>query len=410
MSDKNVKKLTQSEHILLRIPPIDIQPATGITRYSLEDFIELRDKLNSTKSKLDAYYLGSKYNQKLSRAWSQFQGIIDLYKSLRFEIEKKYNAQLVSNAWLKYYEIYIQYDLVPKKDRVIAFFNAELPGAALCAFNHYMITNSRDFDWRASSLAPSEENNMAALGDRYGLYENNKDKWLMSLTGGGNNGDSTIVSNILDFASKVGPKSPIGGVDIYSHDAGIDVSTDTTGNLGFNAQELANAKIHLGCALAGFMTLRPGGSFIAKQYTFFETFTWNLIAIYATLFEEFYLCKPLTSRPYNSEIYLVGKGYKGIPDNIRDQLIDRLNKFDTSPMLSPDGLSPKISEIRKFAKTVFTQQINFIEENVKLFNKYRFNLNELRSELEPVRNSCISNWLKLYPVKPIDSSQHIKSK
>ena len=49
----------------------------------------------------------------------------------------------------------------------------KLPGAALCAFNHFMKTMraGMNFNWYASSLAPGEgsKNKLEALGDTYGL-------------------------------------------------------------------------------------------------------------------------------------------------------------------------------------------------------------------------------------------------
>jgi hypothetical protein len=196
----------------------------------------------------------------------------------------------------------------------MAFFNAELPGAAVCAFNHFVKTlrASLDSDWRGASIVPNHESGQdttTVLGDKYGLYSHNIDKWMMDLgadtqDGFTNNGDATIKANLIDYAARIGPASDIGGVDLYSHDAGIDVTGADTHGLLFNRQEQLNGKIHFGCALAGLMTLRIGGAFIAKQYTALETYSWNLIIIYASLFDKFYLSKPLTSRPYNSEMYL----------------------------------------------------------------------------------------------------------
>jgi hypothetical protein len=101
------------------------------------------------------------------------------------------------------------------------------------------------------------------------------------------------------------------------------------------------------------MTLKIGGSFIAKQYTFFETFTWNLIIIYAQMFDEFYICKPLTSRPYNGEIYLVGKGFRGITDETKTILMNRMENFHTNPFIPLEAghiIMEQKSKIIQFAR------------------------------------------------------------
>lgn len=400
------------------IPGRDARINLGAEWYECGDFVTLRERLNETKSKMDKFYVGSKTNQDLARRWWRLQTVVDIYRPLRKHISETYGAQFVTNAWLKYYELYSIHNIVPlgaKKFK--AFFNAELPGAALCAFNHYMATMRPDcdFDWRASSLSP-EVGNTAVLGDSYGLYAANTDRWLMEVgdsahrnddnTSGTrrNNGDATNIENIRDWAAKLAP-----GVDFYSHDAGIDVSEGEGGELNFNRQEEANARLHLGCALAGFMCLKKGGAFIAKQYTFFETLTWNLILIYSTLFDKFYVCKPLTSRPYNSEVYLVGLGYRGISDELRDALEKKLtapaDEF-MRPIVPRDALdSAVLADVIRAARTIFGQQVQFIEENLALFNVWGNRLEKLNKEIEPLRRERHEAWLKMCPLRPIDRSR-----
>ncbi len=406
-----ISRQYQQKHINTRVPAspaitewfTNSQPHEAPPGYALYDLMRAKDTLNAEKSKLDVFYDLSKTDTTVARQVLEFHNIIDVYKPLRFTIEEKFNAKPVTNAWLKYWEIYSQYDLIPQKAQCTAFFNAELPGAALCALNHYMKTMrpTVDFDWRASSLAPRGMNDPDALGDTYGLYAKNLSKWLMN---DHNNGDATSMSNLRDFAARVGPDSPFGGVDLYSHDAGIDVSND------FNNQELANAKIHLGCALAGFMTLKVGGAFIAKQYTYFETVTWNLILVYATMFEEFYLCKPLTSRPYNSEIYLIGKGFKGMPDAVANMLSTRLQEFHDAPLLPRDMLDGQtLDPMLRFARVMFGQQSSILSENIVLLNKYRTALGTLRKGLDAFKKDRAAHWFKCYPVPTIVVGDNLPS-
>ncbi len=415
-----ISRQFQQKHLSVKIDNINdiiVNNDNKITEYQSTEMMDLKDKLCTAKSKLDDNYDRAKTDQTLAKQLLDFQNIIDVYKPLRFEIEKRFNAQIVTNAWLKYNELYSHHNIIPDKlDRPFkAFFNAELPGAALCAFNHYMETmrSDMDFDWRASSLVEISEQkpakNKSMLYDTYGLYEHNRDNWLMNVDSAPgtyiNNGDVCDINNLVDWESRIGPNSDYEGVDLYSHDAGIDVSSD------YNNQELSNAKIHLGCALAGFMTLRLGGTFIAKQYSFFEAISWNLITIYASLFETFHICKPLTSRPYNSEIYLVGKGFRGLDLATRQLLTNKLTNFDTNPILSETILNSNIlKELERFSRIVFGQQIEFLKENMDLLTKYRNNLPALRNGLADFKTARITNWLKLYPVSTIDRKYHLNAK
>ena len=422
-----IPKMFQQKHLQVRIvvaagtyePTVDT-----IKSYSMQELMPLRTLLEETKSKLDVFYLQSKTDTKAASQWGQFQGIVDTYKELRDIVTADYNAQTVTNAWLKYYEIYHQYNIVPAtKKTYLAFFNAELPGAALCAFNHFTKTMRPGVqaDWRASSLAPPpSDDTTTVLGDSYGLYKHNKARWLMKIRTSttddiGNNGDATVPKNLEDLAVTIGPTSTLGGVDLYSHDAGIDVSSQNDGTLGFNQQEQANAKIHLGCALAGFMTLRVGGDFVAKQYTFFETFTWNLILLYAGLFDEFYICKPLCSRPYNSEIYLVGKGFRGISKGLVDVFFSRLGSdtFTLDPFIPADAVKQlyplAVADVQRAARMIFNQQISFLNENVRLYDRYRDRLQALRGGLRQAKQERIREWIATYPLKTIADADQLRS-
>ncbi|SIP85802.1 FtsJ-like methyltransferase [Pacmanvirus A23] len=388
-SNLKINKKVQTKHLKLQISYIEPKFIHSVQHETTTE--KLKTELNKTKSKLDKYYELSKVDSTFKKQWLKFQNTVDIYKPMRWYIENTFNAKHVTNAWMKYYEIYTEYNLVDAKSKYVAFFNAELPGAALCAFNHFMKTRNLNFTWYGSSYI---SNDLSTFGDFYGLYANNKNNWLMT---DDNNGDMTCIDNILDIANKIGPNSPISGVDFYSHDAGMDVSSD------FNNQELINAKLHLGCALAGFLTMKIGACFIAKQYTFFEKLTLDLIMIYSQLFNEFYICKPLTSRPYNSEIYLIGKGFKGFDDATKKVLIDKLVNFNTEPLLD----TVYNMEIFNFAELVFMQQIDFINENIYLLEKYKNDNWLLNRQIEPIRNKSINNWLRKYPIFKISDSNQI---
>ena len=363
------------------------------------DFQKLKASLNATKSSIDKYALA----EKTSASYSRLAATLTLTNDLREVILRKYNGQFTTRAWIKFYEMYSHYPLTSTTQKsLFAFLNAELPGASICALNHYMKTMLPDvkFDWRASSLVVKEgtSNKINALDDQYGLWEKNRDKWLMSDT---NDGNMTVVENILAYEKIIGTSC-----DLYTHDAGIDVSDD------FNLQEYKNMKIHLGCALAGFVSLKFGGNFVAKQYTFFETFTIDLILIYASLFDEFYICKPTASGPSNSEIYLVGLGFRGLPKSIRDLLFARMSAFTTHPFLPKDkaaGLEAT-KEIYRFCRLLTNRQIAYINEGLTLFEKSQHAINKLSSGIEWARKQFEEIWLKKYPIKRIESKDHLAAR
>jgi cap2 methyltransferase len=408
------KYLTVPYKILLQhddAPKCDIDAPM----YTIDKLRVLSDDLKGAKNLLDRLYFGREKGN-----WLRISGHFDLYKSLRKYISEKYNVQLGSNAWLKYYEIYCDFgfhllfaemldntaiDHIPESKKITAFFNAELPGAALCAFNHYMKTVADiSYRWYASSLVDTagESHGTTALSDVYGLVSENRENWLMDEN---NNGDATDIKNLRDFAAKIGPSSPVGGVHFYSHDAGMDVSND------YNNQETINAKLHLGCAIAGFMTMRLGAIFVAKQYTCLETLTWNLIIIYSSLFDKFYLYKPLTSRPHNSEIYLIGIGYRGISNDLLNCLIAKLENFNMEPLLSSTHVNvrfgPQLGAILEFSAGVFGAQIDFLNESVSLYNKYKYKSNDLVQKCSETASTVQEKWLNDHKIVRINSRDYL---
>lgn len=390
--------------------------------YSLDDMNNIKETLNKTKDKLDKYYL----DHKQGPVFGDISNSLVITSTLKSYIANKLGGQLVTRAWLKFYELYTYYNLI--QDDIYAFLNAELPGASICALNHLMKTvhDKKFFEWYASSiyLNSQGDNQSNALGDKYGIWAMNKEKWLMridvkdpSTTPGSpnyeNNGDCTKSSNLADFEIRLKNKP----INLYTHDAGINVGEMSQNDTGFNTQELKNAKIHLGCALAGLLTLKVGGNFIAKQYTFFEPFTINLIMIYSLLFEEFYITKPMSSGASNSEIYLVGKSFLGMPSSVKSVLLDRLDNFNFLPFIEKKDLPISVmKEIFSYNKILAKQQISYINESIVYYEHYK---NEQRNAiynnktLLQAKDKFKKLWLqrnKILPIKPSDYLASIKKK
>jgi hypothetical protein len=154
------------------------------------------------------------------------------------------------------------------------------------------------------------------------------------------------------------------GANLYTSDVGINIIDPN------NAEE-ETASVNYGQVLSGLLSLAVGGHFVTKQFTFVTPFSRSLIAIVASLFEETYITKPKTSRPVNSEVYLVGKWFKGISPELAKALLDRceayktLNKLPTTwgSLLQPEVLAKVDADILVAAQEVHgEQQVAFLNE------------------------------------------------
>lgn len=353
----------------------------SVSPYQNASLTALHAKLNAAKSSMDIIYLRD--SEEFNAIWKKFQSLLDTYNMLKPHITREYGATGVTNGWLKQWELQSNFAPIPKHQSINAFFNADSSGSASAALIHYMATARPDvnFSWWACA------NTDLTQYTRSSVVNDNPQNWVTTPT---NNGDMTNIDCILDIVDKFGPGSITGGMDFYSHDAGLNVSDN------FNQQEVKNSKLLLGCAITGLLLLRPGGSFIAKQYTMFESLTWNLIMIYAHCFTSFTICKPLTSKPYNSEVYLIGRGFKGISTQLRQLLIAKLVNFDMTPMMEKSSL--QIVPLVHFADAVFGQQIRFIYDNMFLWKAYNQDSENLYRRIMLYKKACMADWIYIHPI------------
>lgn len=402
----NLQKLTQRGFVKFLVAPpgaplagLLLQKEPAAEADWAKELAEVEAKVVNAKSKMDPYG-GDTDLASVLRA-------VDLYAALRSKIRRNDNGQVVTNAWLKMYEMATQLDLVGTAARgeggkvLRTFCNAELPGAFICAINHFMCTEmpGARFDWVASSLHPAGKDEI--LGDTYGLLSCNPDRWLMDAE---MPGDVTSVEQIATLASRAKERLK-GEVDLYTSDAGIDVSPD------YNRQEELTARINLGQIVTGLLSLRAGGNLVTKTYTFTHPFSVSVIAVCAALFDACYVTKPQTSRPANSEVYLVGIGFRGVAPEVVTALLAAVEEFDFARPLIPldvPALAETVKSLTRAARQIhLRQQVEFLEEAVLFFERFQGRVPDLRKGLTRTAGQVQAEWLKANPVEPIPTACHV---
>lgn len=382
-------------------------PADNARKYRIKSLDTLKEELSSTKSKLDTEFSKKKF----ASYWSNF----DPFKTERNVVASIGNTINVSNAWLKCYELLIHFDLLPKnikEKQFLHFDNAAFPGSFVISTHHLVKTQyswAAKYTWKASSLLEANTSNTAPLEDKYGLYSNYKSNWLMT---DNNNGDVLNENNQLDFNKRIG-----GSVNLYTSDLGFDVSSD------FNNQESLQLPANIGQIVSGLLTLSKGGSFITKQYTTFEPSTIAVMYAVAHFFEEFYICKPVTSRMANSETYLVGKNFKGgvyIKHPYIKALLDKIMKRTPIevPIFDAKHYSKDyLDTIIKSAKELSDAQIEKINADIDRSNQcirsgFHGNINQdpIIVEFRKQSNDLIIDWYNNNPVLPINDRDKLRMK
>jgi len=373
----------------LTVSASDLSRCGQARAFKVPEVADVKRDLAREKDRLDIIY-------KIP-AYRQITGRLDPFRAFRRFIASSRNVLNPSNAWLKMYEIICVYDLLPKGQKTVHFDNAGFPGSFVLAAYHHATTYGREYEWWASSLYDRATHG-DPLEDSYHLFRNYPDHWLMTDT---NNGNVLILDNLLDWKARLGGK-----VTLYTSDLGFDVSVD------WNKQEELHAGANLGQILAGLMMLKEGGSLVTKQYTFFEPFTLSMIAVVATCFDRLDIFKPETSRVGNSEVYLVGIGFKGMSPEIEQILSDRLAQANPEtgviPMTPfiPRRCFGAIEQLLQFANTLYRRQIQSLDNMVATYEAYKDS--PQMADFRDVNRRINDAWLERCPVKTIPSAKNLR--
>ncbi|XP_063774937.1 cap-specific mRNA (nucleoside-2'-O-)-methyltransferase 1 [Pseudophryne corroboree] len=140
-------------------------------------------------------------------------------------------------------------------------------------------------------------------------------------------GDVTRPENITAFRNFVLDNTDHKGVHFMMADGGFSVEGQE------NIQEILCKQLLLCQFLVGLSVVRIGGHFICKTFDLFTPFSVGLIYLLYCCFEHVCLFKPVTSRPANSERYVVCRGLKAGIEDVRNYLFTvnlRLNQLRNS--------------------------------------------------------------------------------
>uniref|UniRef100_A0A670YFZ5 Cap-specific mRNA (nucleoside-2'-O-)-methyltransferase 1 n=1 Tax=Pseudonaja textilis TaxID=8673 RepID=A0A670YFZ5_PSETE len=127
-------------------------------------------------------------------------------------------------------------------------------------------------------------------------------------------GDITRPENISAFQQFVLDNTDQKGVHFLMADGGFSVEGQE------NIQEILSKQLTLCQFLTGLSVIRTGGHFICKTFDLFTPFSVGLVYLLYCCFECVSIFKPVTSRPANSERYVVCRGLKAGIEEVRDYL------------------------------------------------------------------------------------------
>ncbi|KAL0117568.1 hypothetical protein PUN28_010402 [Cardiocondyla obscurior] len=132
--------------------------------------------------------------------------------------------------------------------------------------------------------------------------------------GSKDNGDVFDPQNQEEFRSLVMKHTENKGVHFMMSDGGFSVDGQE------NIQEILSKQLYLCQCLVALMIVRPGGHFVTKLFDLFTPFSVGLVYLMYKCFDSISIFKPNSSRPANSERYLICKRKRPDTQAIMDYL------------------------------------------------------------------------------------------
>nr|AEX62617.1 putative FtsJ-like methyl transferase [Moumouvirus Monve] len=78
-------------------------------------------------------------NQEYFLTWDNLSYKLDMYKKIKKSLKNDYETEMITNAWIKMYEILYHFPtLIPDKKDITTFHLCEAPGAFISSTNHYL--------------------------------------------------------------------------------------------------------------------------------------------------------------------------------------------------------------------------------------------------------------------------------
>ena len=302
--------LAKKKYLSIQIPPL--APNQALPRLYLKNINELPhgNHFNS------CYHIISKYKHYLDKInnqnrWDQAKKMSNPFEMVyqtHFLSVSKVNP--ISRSYFKLTELIHDFNLISNDQNEVTYAAfAEGPGGFVEAF----------IDYRKSAFLGKKDTivcmTLKSKSDEVPNWNKAKELFYrhnVEITYGiDGTGDIYQSRNIKCFRSILdGNKA-----DLVTADGGFDYSTN------FNHQEHVSARLIFAEMIAAFHVNRIGGSFIVKIFDIYTTVTLKLIYLLGLFYDEINIVKPLTSRPANSEKYVVCKGFRGISKTNLDQLL-----------------------------------------------------------------------------------------
>lgn len=199
-----------------------------------------------------------------------------------------------------------------------------------------------------------------------------------------------------------------GTVDLVTADGGFDFSDD------FNNQEQKSYRIIFCECIGAMATLKEGGMFVCKIFDTFSRTTISILQMLKAHFKKVFVTKPNTSRPCNSEKYIVCEEFMGIDEIYLQKCFISIGLWDyisesnqlLHSVFCETNLDERLLDVMEtFNEQNAQQQIFHIERTLESIKNKKQNNTKIA-----IQKHKAIEWCKAYNMEINWNSKFIKSK
>lgn len=302
--------------------------------------------------------------------WNQVRRYTNNFE---FPLKRNVGCNPISRAFFKLWEILSEMEIPDTHTNFLCL--AEAPGGFVQAILKYFEGVEKIY---TISLVKESDINVPKYSD---LISENPKVHIIN-THNGDLCNPKVVSSIKDKFSFI------------TADGGFNELNE------FNIKEQLHYKLFFSEMLIALNCQEYNGIFIIKFFDTYTRFSCEMLFILSFFYDELIIFKPLTSRPTNSEKYIILKNFKKLTKQhkkIRKKLNNFLKEIDkfTSGILNISLPEHYIQFIKKINIQHSEKQMNCIQENIKVLSD---NCNKEGYFVPPsiFRNNERLKWLKKY--------------